>query len=294
VERRFHRGAFTLIELLVVLAILAVLIGLLLPAVQKVRVAAARAQTLSNLRQVALATHAFNDARDRLPVPWEAEPGRGGIRSPLVQILPFVEQQSVWDLSDSNDGNWPSHYIPAYVSPLDKDAAVPTLWASRGGYPSNFAYNIRAIAGDLTLPCNGGLTCPSLTSPGNKVPQTFSDGTSNTILLATKSYVCGSGGTVWSHVALKSSPPTFNTGWTMTTGPYFALSMPGTAGVGATFQQHPSPGDCDTEYAQSLAPGGLLVALADGSCRSVSPDISARTWRNALLPDDGQPLGDDW
>jgi prepilin-type N-terminal cleavage/methylation domain-containing protein len=293
VKRRVRRVAFTLIELLVVIAILAVLIGLLLPAVQKVRVAAARAQTLSNLRQVALATHAFNDARDRLPVPWEVVTDPVGLRSPLVQILPFVEQQSLGELSDANTGNWPNHYIPVYVSPLDKDAAVPTRWASKG-YPSNFAYNIRAIAGDLTLPCSGWTACPSLTSPGNKVPQTFSDGTSNTILLATKYYVCGSGGTVWPNVVLKSSPPTFNTGWAWTSGPYFALSMPDTAGVGATFQQQPSPGDCNTEYAQSLAPGGLLVALADGSCRSVSPDISARTWRNALLPDDGQPLGDDW
>jgi hypothetical protein len=211
----------------------------------------------------------------------------------MVQLLPFVEQQSLAQQAEANQGNWPAHFIPVYASPLDKDAAHAGLWASKG-YPSNFAFNIRAIAGDLTRPCDGYLACPSLTGPGNRVPQTFPDGTSNTILLTTKYYVCGSGGTVWTHIVLKSSPPTFNTGWTRTSGAYFALSMPGTAGVGATFQQQPLPGECNTEYAQSLAPGGLLVALADGSCRSVSPTTSALTWRNALLPDDGQVLGSDW
>jgi hypothetical protein len=77
-------------------------------------------------------------------------------------------------------------------------------------------------------------------------------------------------------------------------GYYIALSIPDTAGVGATFQQQPLPGACDTEYAQSLAPGGLQVALADGSCLSVNSSISGSTWRNALLPDDGQALGADW
>jgi prepilin-type N-terminal cleavage/methylation domain-containing protein/prepilin-type processing-associated H-X9-DG protein len=123
---RLRRSAFTLIELLVVIAIIGILIALLLPAVQKIREAAARIQCQNNLHQIALAAHNYQDASQQLPG-YDTQ-----FVSPLVRLLPYVEQGNQYNLfafrpaPEGSGLNGPTQYFIWFRDPLNRPSTSPT------------------------------------------------------------------------------------------------------------------------------------------------------------------------
>src|SRR5436309_6332733 len=108
------REGFTLIELLVVIAIIALLIGLLLPAVQKVREAAAKTEATNNLKQLALAAHNAHDAHQKMPMMYGNYAGRDG--TVFYHLLRYLEQGNLWNQGPNAAR---SVAVKAFRHPLD-------------------------------------------------------------------------------------------------------------------------------------------------------------------------------
>ena len=192
---RTARGGFTLIELLVVIAIIAVLIGLLLPAVQKVRAAAARGQCAGHLKQLALAAHNYHDVNNGLP-PGVAYPGPGNRSTTLfVELLPYFEQGNLaarWDYANPS-ANFGGNASPAatVLKMLICPAARPTENPSRFGTITIGLTNYGGNAGVKAFPAaratGDGVFCYSTATRETRVQLNHvTDGTSSTLLLGEK------------------------------------------------------------------------------------------------------------
>jgi prepilin-type N-terminal cleavage/methylation domain-containing protein len=313
---------FTLIELLVVIAIIAILIGLLVPAVQKVREAAARMTSSNNLHQLGIATHNCNDAHGKLPptcgcfpsdangTDWNAQSQPSRFGTTFYFLLPFVEQDNLFkqQVNHSWDAN---AVVKTYQAPADPSLpASGRTWSNRPA--TSYAANWHVFRGGWDEDWQAG---------GVNRITSITDGTSNTILFAERYAVCGdpagATGTVYAeHIFGEDGQNSGPRGevWNVNDNfdPSFWAHLPG-AGTSdgnsqsaqwqkvsnypwsyVTVPQFAPPGkQCDPRRLQGFS-SVMQVSMADGSARGVGSSVSQATFGRAVDPTDGLTLGSDW
>ncbi len=297
---RTARRGFTLIELLVVIAIIAILIGLLLPAVQKIREAANRMKCSNNLKQISLALHNTHEQYGAFP-PMAADSVAAVTPASMIYgvhdytmfafLLPSLEQDNIFKLMDplgSYAGLQYQRVIPAYICPSDPSIANGMCRTSRGG--AN-AWGAACYGGNNYVfgnPAAGN-------ARGESRFSSISDGLSNTVFFAEKYGTCGTSndinnlhGSLWAD-ANPEWRPGYNLGSGKGGGNLTAYPAAPMFQVGPNFMSF-----CDYERAQGAHTGGINVGLGDGSVRFVRASMDPVTWANANDPRDGNPLGGNW
>jgi prepilin-type N-terminal cleavage/methylation domain-containing protein len=284
--RRPVRPAFSLIEVIIVVAIVAIMIGLLLPAVQKVRTAAARMRSGNNMRQMILAAHNLSSSRnDRLPA-LDGHPGSPNPGDSVHEaILPYLEAGNYYNQFVAA-GKQPG-YLRIYVSPSD-----PSFQGEVNLPVSSYGVNAWAFQGDPTLTAS------------------FPDGTTNTIALAEHYAICGTPPSPipfnWSICI--SGPPVIHRASFADGGPILQRQnygdiypvTSGTPPVSAgsiatdTFQLAPTLDHCDSTLAQSPYADGMLVAMMDGSVHTLRGGLDPAVYWGSVTPGGGEIMAGGW
>lgn len=316
------RDGFTLVELLVVITVIGILIALLLPAVQAAREAARRMACSNNLRQIALATHNYHDSHQGFPIP---APDSTIAYSVQAQILPFIEQGNLGQRLDFKKplmvGSGPSSSLnPIYVDVVNQPVPVFLCPSDAGEVFYVDSNNVKWAGGNYMFNSGSGTgmqyciyqATDGLFWQGSTTRmRDIVDGTSNTLLAAETLFgrrgsdtttlvdaqrqMKGLHGSLCALTAesLAAAPSTRYQGTRAST---WIRNQGYNSMINAYFP--PNATEPDVAHhgtavmgARSLHPGGVQIALADGSVRFVANTIDLNTWRNLFSRNDGQVLG---